>query len=208
MDADTGYGNEMNAKRTIATYARMGLAGVMIEDQKQPKRCGHAKGKQVVDREEAISRVKAACDVRAELGLDIVIIARTDARALLGLEEALERASAFRSVGADVTFVEAPQSEEELKEVGRDEKSGPWKMANMLLFGKTPNFPANTLHNWGFTLAAYPFDLLAASIAAMEHGLKELALERRAVTDKAQVEGLWDVAGFNRYYEAERKYAK
>jgi len=178
----------------------------MIEDQQQPKRCGHAKGKSVIPFDRAVSRIRAACDARDELESEIVIIARTDARVEFGLEGALERARAFRSAGADITFVEAPQSMEELAIVGNDKESGPYKMANMLLHGHTPNVSSADLHKMGFTLAAYPFDLLVASISAMKQALQNLEAETRSI-DKKQVDELWEVAGFNKYYQAEKKYA-
>lgn len=205
MDGDTGYGNEMNVRRTVSTYARLGAAGVMIEDQQQPKRCGHARGKSVIPFDRAVSRIKAACEARDELG-DIVIIARTDARAEHGLEAALDRARAFRAAGADMTFVEAPRSLEELEKVGRDVESGPFRMANMLLHGHTPALRSAELQAMGFSLAAYPFDLLVSSISAMNQALEMLRLEDRSIS-KSQVDELWDVAGFNRYYEAERRYS-
>ena len=178
----------------------------MIEDQQQPKRCGHARGKTVVPFENAVSRVQAACDARKDSGSDIVIIARTDARAEHGLEEALKRARAFHRAGADLTFIEAPRSMQELEIIGKDTECGPYKMANMLLHGHTPNVPSEQLSEMGFKLAAYPFDLLVASISAMNATLQDLKLEKRTI-EKKQVDALWDVAGFNKYYDVERKYS-
>ncbi|CAM9327744.1 unnamed protein product, partial [Choristocarpus tenellus] len=128
-DGDTGYGNAINVKRTVKGYAQVGMAGIMIEDQVSPKRCGHTRGKTVVGRDEACSRVQAAVDSREE-GADILIMARTDARAGLGMEEALERCRDFRKIGADITFLEAPQSIEEMHRFC-NEVDGP-KLANML----------------------------------------------------------------------------
>lgn len=206
VDGDTGYGNEVNARRTVAALARVGAAGIMIEDQLQPKRCGHARGKSVVPFNEAVSRVKAACESRKDLGKDIVIIARTDARAQHGLDEAIKRAIAFTEAGADLTFVEAPQSMDELAEIGRQTKTG-YKMANMLLFGKTPAVSSLELSRIGFNLAAYPFDVLTASISAMNRALADLQEERRPMS-KRDVDELWDVAGFHRYYELEKRYQR
>ena len=114
-DGDTGYGNAVNCKRTVARYREAGCAGIMIEDQIAPKRCGHTKGKMVCERAEAFSRIKAAVDARDE-GDDIVILARTDARATHGLEEAIFRCCEFMRLGADWTFLEAPESVEEMRE--------------------------------------------------------------------------------------------
>ena len=116
-DGDTGYGNAVNVKRTVHGYIQAGAAGIMIEDQKSPKRCGHTLGKEVVDRKTAVSRLQAAIEARKEAvadGKDIVIMARTDARATHGLEEALERSKIFADMGADILFVEAPSSVDEM----------------------------------------------------------------------------------------------
>ena len=113
-DGDTGYGNAMNVKRTVKGYAATGFASIMIEDQVAPKRCGHTKGKDVVSRNEALQRVRAAVDARDE-GADILILARTDARGVLGMDEALERVRLFEEAGADIVFLEAPESIEEMR---------------------------------------------------------------------------------------------
>jgi 2-methylisocitrate lyase-like PEP mutase family enzyme len=134
-DGDTGYGNALNVKRTVAGYARAGFAAVMIEDQVAPKRCGHTGGKQVVPRAEAITRVRAAVDSREE-GADILILARTDARATHGLAEAIARVAAFRAAGADLLFVEAPESEEEMRRICEEVPGR--HLANMLEGGSTP----------------------------------------------------------------------
>src|SRR5262249_30657297 len=112
-DGDTGFGNAQNIKRTVSGYARAGFACIMLEDQVAPKRCGHTEGKQVVDRNDALMRIRAAVDAR-NAGEDILILARTDARAVLGLDEAIVRCKLFREIGADLTFLEAPLSEDEM----------------------------------------------------------------------------------------------
>ena len=114
-DGDTGYGNALNVKRTVSGYAQAGFGCVMIEDQVAPKRCGHTRGKQVVDREEAVGRIRAAVDAREE-GSDILIMARTDARATNGFDEAMWRIKAFADLGADILFLEAPESEDEMRD--------------------------------------------------------------------------------------------
>src|SRR6187551_463072 len=113
-DGDTGFGSAQNIKRTVQGYARAGFACIMLEDQVAPKRCGHTEGKSVVDRHEAVTRIRAAVDAR-EAGADILIMARTDARACVGLDEAIARCRAFREVGADITFLEAPLDEAEMR---------------------------------------------------------------------------------------------
>lgn len=171
-DGDTGYGNALNVKRTVREYAAAGFAAVMIEDQVMPKRCGHTRGKQVVDRDEAVMRIRAACDAR-DAGADILILARTDARATHGLDEALLRARAFAAEGADLLFVEAPADEAELARVCREAPGR--HLANMLPGGTTPVLPPDRLQALGFAMAAYPLLLLSAVIGAMQRALQALA---------------------------------
>ena len=174
-DGDTGYGNAINVKRTVNGYAQAGFAAVMIEDQLAPKRCGHTRGKQVVDRAEARARIRAACDARDE-GAGILILARTDARATHSLDEAIWRAKAFADEGADIIFVEAPINEIEMAQITR---SVPLPMlANMLEDGDTPILPPARLAELGFKIAAYPVTLLNAALVAMREAL--MALKRGA----------------------------
>jgi 2-methylisocitrate lyase-like PEP mutase family enzyme len=151
-DADTGYGNALNVMRTVRAYERAGLAGLHIEDQEMPKRCGHFDSKRVIDLDEMTGKIKAALDARVDA--DFVIIARTDARTALGLEQAMERAYAFEQAGADVIFFESPLSEEELALVGRS-FSKP-TLANMVETGKTPMLPAQRLQELGFNVVIHP----------------------------------------------------
>ena len=170
-DGDTGYGNPMSVKRTVTGFAKTGLAAVLIEDQVNPKRCGHTEGKSVVPREEAQARLRAAIDARND-GANILILARTDARATLGMDEAVTRAQIFREMGADITFLEAPQNIEEMQRYCR-EVEGP-KMANMLEGGMTPILPPQQLADMGYKIAAYPLTLLSGAIAAMRDNLVAL----------------------------------
>ena len=137
----------------------------MLEDQVAPKRCGHTEGKSVVGRDEALTRVRAAVDSR-NAGTDILIMARTDARAILGLDEAIARCQAFRALGADITFLEAPVSEEEMRRYCL-EVDGP-KMANLIEGGKTPLLSPSRLQQIGYSIAVYPLTLLNVSIAACD----------------------------------------
>ena len=171
-DADTGYGNAVNVKRTLHGYARAGFACAMIEDQRWPKRCGHTEGKQVVSREEAFARIRAAVDAKRE-GADILVLARTDARQTHGLDEALARIRGFEELGADIVFLEAPQSVEEMRAFCQVAQ-GP-TLANMLEDGKTPLLPAPALEELGFKIAAYPLTLLSSAVAAMQGALRELS---------------------------------
>lgn len=201
-DADTGYGNALNVKRTVRGYAQAGFACAMIEDQLAPKRCGHTRGKQVVSRDEALLRVQAAVDARDE-GADILIMARTDARATDGLDEAMWRIRAFADIGADILFLEAPEDETEMRAFC-DGVPGP-KMANMVEQGDTPVLAPSVLEAMGYKIALYPLTLLNAAMSAMERAADALKNGRspEQLTDFAH---LRDVVGFTDYYEAEKKY--
>ena len=172
-DGDTGYGNPVNVKRTVRGYAAAGFAAIMIEDQEWPKRCGHTRGKSVVARGEAVARVRAAVDAREE-GAGILILARTDALATDGLEEALWRARAFSDAGADMLFVEAPTSREQMETI--ISRAPGHHLANMLEDGKTPILTDGELASMGFKLVAHPFAALGASIFAMKKALAELKM--------------------------------
>jgi 2-methylisocitrate lyase-like PEP mutase family enzyme len=202
-DGDTGYGNALNAKRTVREYARAGFAGIMIEDQVAPKRCGHTRGKQVVPFEEACQRLQAAVDARDE-GADIVVMARTDARETDGIDEALRRIRAFADIGADIHFLEAPRSEAEMKAFC-EAVPGP-KMANMVEQGATPVLPPDRLAEIGYKIAAYPLTLLLAAIPAIDQALKAIA-EGNPPEGLATFAELQDIVGFPEYFEAEKRYS-
>lgn len=204
-DGDTGYGNAMNVRRTISGFARAGASVVMIEDQLAPKRCGHTQGKAVVQRNEAFDRIRAAIDIRDELqeqGVDILILARTDARQEHGLIEAIDRACEFSMLGADILFVEAPHSENEMVEICRS-LPGP-KMANIVEGGVTPELAAEDLGQIGYSIAAYPLTLLSASMRAMIEALR--ALKGRGVQNLMDFDELRERIGFNTYYEISGRY--
>jgi len=197
-------------KRTVAGYYRAGLAGVMIEDQVAPKRCGHTKDKAVVDRATAVMRIRAAVDASRELtgGVEedsILIGARTDALKTHGFEEAVTRAQAFREAGADIIFVEAPQSVEEMQSICRE--VGGIHLANMLAGGMTPVLPPDELGAIGFKLAAYPIDLLNASIVGMRRTLASIAATGKPPCDDSLTfQELQKAVGFPEYYEEEGRY--
>lgn len=151
-DADTGYGNAINVMRTIRAYERAGVAGCHIEDQVMPKRCGHFDEKRVVPVAEMLGKLAAALDARQDD--DFVIIARTDARGVLGFDEALDRARAYAAAGADVVFVESPRSEAELEVIGRAVDAP--LLANMVESGLTPLLPAAALQQLGFSVLIHP----------------------------------------------------
>jgi 2-methylisocitrate lyase-like PEP mutase family enzyme len=202
-DADTGYGNALNVKRTMRGYADAGFACAMIEDQSAPKRCGHTRGVQVVPREEALTRVRAAVDAREE-GADLLVLARTDARATLGLEEALWRASAFEDLGADIVFVEAPADEAEMERACAATTVP--QLANMLEGGRSPLLPPARLEALGYRIAAYPLTLLAAAARGMLDALA--ALERGESAPRLlEFERLRTLVGFEAYDAAQARYA-
>jgi 2-methylisocitrate lyase-like PEP mutase family enzyme len=202
-DADTGYGNAVNVKRTVRGYARAGFACAMIEDQLAPKRCGHTRGKQVVSRDEALSRIKAAVSAREE-GEDILVMARTDARFGHGFDEALWRCQAFRDAGADIIFFEAPQSESEMERLCA-EIEGP-KMANMVEGGDTPILPPARLEALGYRIAAYPLTLMSSAVRAMMDALESL---RAGETPERMVDfaTLREIVGFPEYDREQQRYA-
>ena len=160
-DADTGYGNPLNVRRTVQELIAAGLGGCFLEDQVWPKRCGHMRGKRLIDREEYIQKIRAAADARA--GRDFFIVARTDALAVAGMDEAVERIQAARAAGADASFIEAPGSVEQLAEIGRRVPAP--RVANMIEGGRTPVLSRQELVDLGFQLILYP---LAGLYAAAE----------------------------------------
>jgi len=200
-DGDTGFGSAQNVKRTVQGYARAGFACIMLEDQVAPKRCGHTEGKAVVGRDEALMRIRAAVDAR-DGGEDILIMARTDAR-IDSLDEAIARCRLFREIGADITFLEAPTSEAEMRRYCAD-VDGP-KMANLIEGGKTPLIPPSRLEDIGYTIAVYPLTLLNVSIQAMRSALLSLRRGERA-TAAMEFDELKKAVGFPHYYADEARY--
>ena len=154
VDADTGFGNALNVQRTIRNFERAGAAAIQIEDQSFPKRCGHLDGKVLIKRDEMIGKVKAAVDSRKTS--DTLIIARTDARAVEGLQEAIDRAHAYQEAGADILFIEAPQSFDEMKIIRKSFHINIPLLANMVEGGKTPVKTSNDLKKIGFNIVIFP----------------------------------------------------
>ena len=204
-DADTGYGNPLNVRRTLESYARAGFAGAMIEDQVAPKRCGHTRGKQVVSRDEARLRIRAAVDARED-GAEILVMARTDARAGHGMDEAIERCRAFADLGADILFLEAPQSERELVAFCEAFARIP-KMVNLVEDGDTPNLSHEALAAMGFRIAAYPLTLLSSGVRAMQEALVALAAGQPAPRRLSFGE-LQALVGFPEYDAALQRYGE
>jgi 2-methylisocitrate lyase-like PEP mutase family enzyme len=207
-DADTGYGNALNVKRTVKGYAAAGLAAAMIEDQVAPKRCGHTRGKEVVDRELALDRIRAAVDAREEArsrGQDLLILARTDARHGHGLSEAIARAQGFAELGADILFVEAPRDASEMETVCREVPG--WKMANLVEGGDTPLLTPPELEALGYSIAAYPLTLLSAAMRAMRDALAAMKSGTHPTGLLLDFPELRKKVGFEDYYAEEARYA-
>ena len=154
VDADTGFGNALNVQRTIRNFERAGAAAIQIEDQSFPKRCGHLDGKVLIKRDEMVGKVKAAVDART--ASDTLIIARTDARAVEGLQEAIDRAHAYQEAGADILFIEAPRSFDEMKTIRKSFHVSIPLLANMVEGGKTPVKTADDLKKLGFNIVIFP----------------------------------------------------
>lgn len=171
VDADTGFGNALNVRHTIRTLERAGASAIQLEDQVNPKRCGHFAGKDVVDLGEARSRIKAAVDARQDPNL--LIVARTDARATQGFAAAIERAQAFAEDGADITFVEAPQNIDEIRAIPGELKGTP-QLVNLVVGGRTPIIALNELDQMGFTLVLYANVALQGAVYGMQAALGQL----------------------------------
>ncbi|MBI2959505.1 MAG: oxaloacetate decarboxylase [Betaproteobacteria bacterium] len=206
-DMDTGYGNAINVVRSVREYEKTGVAAFHIEDQVSPKKCGHYEGKQVVSAAEMVGKVKAAVDTRRDA--DMVIIARSDARAIEGLQAAIDRVNAYLEAGADVGFVEAPRSAEELAAIAKSLTKP--ALANIFEGGKTPPLPARELEAMGFRIGIYPSQTQRAAIAAAKRVLAVLkrdgdtaAIERELATFNEREEAV----NAARWREIETKYLK
>lgn len=200
VDVDTGFGNALNVQRTVQTFEARGASALQLEDQVTPKRCGHLANKAVISVSEMIGKLKAALDARRSP--DMLIIARTDAAAVEGVERALDRASAYVEAGADMLFVEAPGSREQLAEIANRFAGRVPVMANMVEGGKTPILPASDLQALGFKLVIFP----GGTVRALAFGLREYFASlrthgttdpyRNRMMDFAGINGLLDTAAF------------
>lgn len=170
VDGDTGHGNVTNVARTIRLFENAGVAGLFIEDQVFPKRCGHMEGKQVIPTEEMIAKIKAAVDARIDG--DLMLMARTDSLAVYGIDEAIERGNRFAEAGADIIFIEAPPSIEDMKRVCREVKAP--MTANMVEGGKTPILTAKELQDIGYSIATFPLSTLYAAARGVKSAMSEL----------------------------------
>lgn len=204
FDGDTGWGNAGNIYRTIRGYAEAGAAAVMIEDQKWPKKCGHTKGKDVVDLDEAKARIKAAADASKMNGeKDILIMARTDAIATKGLSEAIKRMNIYRDLGADLLFVEAIKSKEDMKIVIKEVPG--YHMVNLIEGGETPLLDIKEFEEIGFKIAVMPLSLMSAGVKSMLDVLNNIK-NKKYNSNVSKFSDLQDIVGFNEYYKIEDKY--
>jgi len=194
-DGDNGHGGPANVARLVRAYEQAGAAAIQLEDQVMPKRCGHMEGKEIVPRTEAVAKIRAACAARSSSSFKIV--ARTDARGVEGFDEALERGEAFLKAGADVLFVEAPQSENELRKVAETFK-GVALVANMVEDGKTPWLTPAALHALGYRIALYPITALLAAAKRLEHAYENIVAGRASdVTERMRFGEYNDLMGLD-----------
>ena len=205
-DADTGYGNPLNVRRTVIEYEKAGVAGIQLEDQVFPKKCGHMLGREVIPIEHMVQKIKAAVDVRKDN--DFIIIARTDARTNYGLEEALLRGKIYQKAGADVLFIESPESIDEMKIINETLKGVP-TLANMLEGGRTPNLTTEELEKLGFAVAIYCTGPLYVATKAVKDYLQELKTKKTTVgkyRDMISFEEFNKFIGLPEYRNLEEKY--
>jgi methylisocitrate lyase len=205
VDADTGYGNAINVIRTVEELTRAGAAGMFLEDQVWPKRCGHMKGKQVIALAEQLNKLRAAIDARKDQ--DFFIVARTDSRQALGLSEAITRGIAFKEAGADAVFIEAPQNKEEMKEIAR-QVPGPL-VANMLERGVTPLMDPAQLKELGFQMIVWPLAPLysVAKTLAETYGTLRREGSTIKILDKLMAfDDFNEIVGLNEKYAADARY--
>jgi 2,3-dimethylmalate lyase len=205
VDVDTGYGNPLTVWKLVNDLIAYGAAGIFLEDQVWPKRCGHMRGKEVIGVDEYIQKLRAA--VTASENKNFIIVARTDARAPLGIDEAIERGKMYRKEGADVVFVEAPQSEDELREIPK--KINAPLLANMIENGVTPTFSADELKSMGYSMVVFPLSGLYAATYAMKKIFSHL---KSNGTTKGCTDMMLDFNEFNelvelpKFMQMEKKY--
>ena len=207
VDSDTGYGNALSVWKLVKELESAGASGIFLEDQKWPKRCGHMQGKDVVSQEEYTEKLSAAIDARESK--DFIIVARTDARATKGLDEAIERGKQNKKTGADAVFVEAPRSIDEMKKIGK-EINAPL-VANMIEGGATPLSSAQTLSKMGFNIVLYPLSVLYANTFATMNILQELKKTGNTSKYKQKVvnfDQFNDLVELPKFRKMEKRYEK
>lgn len=206
-DADTGFGNAVNVMRTLREYEKAGVAAIQLEDQVAPKKCGHMTGRQVVSKEEMVGKIKAAADVRTDP--DLMIIARTDARTVHGIGEALERAKAYEEAGADILFIESPETVEEMKQITTSFKVP--VLANMVEGGRTPFLPVQDLQGLGYDLVIFPTAstyLVTKALTRLMTVLKDTGTTASLIPEMITFEEFNDLIGLTKIREIESIYVK
>jgi 2-methylisocitrate lyase-like PEP mutase family enzyme len=204
VDGDTGYGDVKNVAHTIEGYEAMGASSIFLEDQVAPKRCGHMAGKDVIPAADMVAKIKAA--VGARRNKDFFIIARTDARAVHGLDEALRRGEQYLRAGVDGIFIEAPQTVKELEIIGAAFKGAP-QLANMLDDGRTPVLPPNELKAMGFAMAAYPTTVIFRVARTIERALNDIRAGRPPSNDGVNFAEFKDITNYDEWVRIEDAYA-
>jgi len=208
VDGDTGFGGPLNVVHMVESLVQMGAAGVILEDQSWPKRCGHMRGKSVIPMEEHVAKIRAAADVRDRLKESFIVTARTDARGPLGLDEAIRRGIAYREAGASIIFVEAPESEQELQRIS-DEIPG-LKTVNNIEGGKTPILPIERAHELGFISVGFVMTGLYAAARAMERAYSHLLEHGSSIGFEDQMmsfDEFAEVVGLEQKYALDEKFA-
>ncbi len=207
VDVDTGYGNALTVRKLVSELEMAGVSGIFLEDQKWPKRCGHMKGKDVIPRDEYVEKLSSALDARSSK--DFIIVSRTDARATMGLDDAIERGLHYKKIGADVIFVEAPKSLAEMKKIGKAINAP--LVANMIEGGATPISSAKVLHKMGYKIILYPLSILYANTFATLQILKELKKSGSTTKFKKNLVNFNqfnDIVELTKFRNLEKKYAK
>jgi len=207
VDIDTGYGNALTVRKLIQELESAGVSGVFLEDQKWPKRCGHMQGKEVIQKDEYAEKLQAALDARSNK--DFIIVARTDARAIEGLDKAIERGLYYKKIGADAIFIEAPKTIQEMKVIGKSINAP--LVANMIEGGATPIISKSKLHKMGFKIVLYPLSVLFSntySTLKLLQELKKSGTTRKLSKQIVNFDQFNDVVELSKYRKLEQKYKK
>jgi 2-methylisocitrate lyase-like PEP mutase family enzyme len=205
-DADTGYGGLLNVRHTVTGYEAAGVSGIQLEDQEMPKKCGHTPGRRVIPAEEMALKIRVAVEARKDA--NFLIVARTDARTTLGLEEAIRRGRIYDEAGADIVFIESPESEAEMAEIGRAIRKP--LLANMVEGGRTPILPAERLKALGYAMAIYPAIGFLAAAAALERAYGHLRQhgDSTAIGESYGFRRMTELMGFPEVWEFETRWAQ
>ena len=207
VDVDTGYGNALTVRKLVQELESAGASGVFLEDQKWPKRCGHMKGKDIISKEEYAEKLQSAIDAKSSK--DFIIVARTDARAIEGLDMAIERGNYYKKIGADVIFVEAPKSIEEMKKIGKSINAP--LVANMIEGGATPISSTEKLYGMGYRIILYPLSILYANTFAtlkILHELKNKGTTKNLKNNLVRFDQFNDIVELSKYNKLENRYSK